>query len=81
MQKLIGIMLVVAIVWIGVTIYTEGIDQAFGGTFSRFSSTSGTPQRASTLKRIQRSGSKARDQQLERIERQLGEGSVGLSDD
>ena len=80
MQKLIGIMLLVAVVWIGVTIYSEGIDQAFGGAFSRFSSTSES-QRASTLKRIQRSGSRARDQQLERIERQLGEGALGLSDD
>jgi hypothetical protein len=80
MQKLIGIMLLVAVVWIGVTIYSEGIDQAFGGAFSRFSSTP-AQQQAGTLKRIQRSGSKARDQQLERIERQLGEGALGLSDD
>ena len=80
MQRLIGIMLVVAVVWIGVTIYTEGIDQAFGGMLSRFSSAE-APERSSALKRIGRSGSQARDKQLERIERQLGEGSLGLRDD
>ena len=80
MQKLIGIVLVVVGVWVGVSIYTEGIDHAFGGLFSRFSS-SPAPERDSTLKRIQKSGSKARDRQLGRIERQLGEGSLGLRDD
>jgi hypothetical protein len=80
MQKLIGISLLVAVVWVGVTIYTEGIDEAFGGALSRFSSTPAT-QQTSTLKRIQRSGSRARDQQLDRIERQLGKDALGLRDD
>ena len=79
MQKVIGIVLVVVGVWVGVTIYSEGIDKAFGGLFARFSSSS-EPERAGTLKRVQKSGSRARDLQLERIERQLGEGSLGLRD-
>ncbi len=79
MQKLIGITLVAICVWIGVTIYTEGLDNAFGGAFSRFSSSS-EPERASTLKHIRKSGSKARDRQVERLERQLGAGSAGLRD-
>jgi hypothetical protein len=70
----------VAAIWVGVSIYTEGIDKAFGGAFARFSSAPAQEQ-ASTLKRIQRSGSKARDQQLDRIERQLGKDSLGLSDE
>ena len=79
MQRLIGIALIVAVVWVGVSIYSEGIDQAFGGIFSRFSSAP-AQQRDSMLKRVQRSGSNARDRQLDRIERQLGKDSLGLSD-
>ena len=79
MQRLIGIALIVAVVWVGVTIYTEGIDQAFGGIFSRFSSAP-AHERDSTLKRVQRSGSNARDRQIDRIERQLGKDSLGLDE-
>jgi hypothetical protein len=80
MQKMIGIGIVVAVVWVGVTVYTEGIDNAFGGALAGFASKS-AGDATSTLKRIQRSASNARDRQLERVERQLGEGSVGLRDD
>ena len=79
MQKMIGIGIVVAVVWVGVTVYTEGIDNAFGGALAGFASKS-AGDGTSTLKRIQRSASSARDRQLERVERQLGEGSVGLRD-
>ena len=77
MQKIFGIGLIVVAVWVGVTVYTEGMDNAFGGAFARFSSGS-AQDGTSTLKRVQRSASKARDRQLERVERQLGGQSVGL---
>ena len=33
MGKIFGILLIVAGIWVGLTIYTEGTDAAFGGLF------------------------------------------------
>jgi hypothetical protein len=34
--KLFGILLVVIGVWVGMTVYLEGVDHAFGGVFAAF---------------------------------------------
>lgn len=34
MQKLMGIVLMVVGIWVGIEIYTQGIDGAFGGIFA-----------------------------------------------
>jgi hypothetical protein len=37
--KAVGILLMVIGIWVGVTVYLEGVDEAFGGAFAFFSST------------------------------------------
>ncbi len=39
MAKPLGILLIVIGIWIGLTVYLEGVDEAFGGAFAFFSST------------------------------------------
>ena len=80
MQKVIALALLVVAIWVGVTIYQEGAANAFGGLFARFGGTS-THAADSTLQRVRAGATQARDRQLRRIERQLGEPSVGLRDD
>ncbi len=38
MQKLVGIIIIVVAIWVGIEVYTQGIDGAFGGVFATFSS-------------------------------------------
>jgi hypothetical protein len=82
MGKIFGIVFIVAGLWIGMTIYTEGTDRAFGGIFASSSSSSpGDSEAASSpLERIEQRGAEARNAQLERIESQLDDSSVGLND-
>lgn len=35
MGKIFGILMIVMGVWVGLTVYTEGVDRAFGGLFGR----------------------------------------------
>jgi hypothetical protein len=37
--KAFGILLVVIGIWVGLTVYLEGVDEAFGGAFAFFAST------------------------------------------
>lgn len=41
MAKIFGVLLIVLGVWIGMEIYTKGMDQAFGGVFAGFAETNG----------------------------------------
>ena len=34
MQKLIGIIVIVIGIWVGIEVYTQGVDGAFGGIFA-----------------------------------------------
>lgn len=79
MRRLFSIVFIAGCVWIGIEIYTQGTAGAFGGILSRFGS--GETETQSTLQRVRSSASGARDRQLDRIERQLGDPSVGLRDD
>lgn len=76
MAKMFGILMIVALIWVGLTIYTEGTDRAFGGFFARFSQESvrdaaGRAIPRSPLERLRAAGEGARDRQMSRIERQL----------
>ena len=79
MQRIIGLALLVVAIWVGITIYTEGTSNAFGGLLARFGSTPGHDA-SSVLKRVEAGTAQARDRQLRRVERQLDDSSVGLRD-
>ena len=34
MGKMFGILMVMAAVWVGMTVYSQGVDQAYGGLFA-----------------------------------------------
>ena len=56
MRKLIGWGLMIGLIWVGITIYTEGARNAFGGAFSFLVADDGAAERArdyvSTPKRM-----------------------------
>ena len=69
--KLLGIVLLVAAVWVGIEIYTNGTDGAFGGIFARFGPPSphaGEP--GSVGKRI---GAKVQSELTDAAERRMGD--------
>lgn len=47
MQKLIGIVIIVIAIWVGIEVYTQGIDGAFGGVFASLSSNETQPDQNS----------------------------------
>ncbi len=74
MGKVFAILLIVFAVWIGLSIFTEGTDRAFGGLLSRFVPALAESQARDTrapLERVRERAEAARDLQLDRIERQL----------
>ncbi len=74
MGKVFAILLIVFALWIGLSIFTEGTDRAFGGLLSRFAPVLAEGQSRDTrapLERVRERAEAARDQQLDRIERQL----------
>jgi hypothetical protein len=76
MGKLIGIILIVVGIWVGMTVYTEGTDQAFGGVFAFFGASSSEEPAAdarSTPRRAADAFQRAYDKSLERVDRSLGE--------
>lgn len=77
MGKVFGMLLIVFALWIGLSIFTEGTDRAFGGLLSRFAPALAEGQARDTrapLERVRERAEAARDQQLDRIERQLSRG-------
>ncbi len=77
--RILSFLFLVACVWVGIEIHTQGTDRAFGGALAGLGLGGSSPAE-STLARVRGSATGARDRQLERIERQLGEGSVELQD-
>jgi hypothetical protein len=73
MGKLVGIVLIVIAIWIGLTVYSQGTDQAFGGLFARFSgsSTLDGPATRSTPQRAGDAVQRAHDESENRVERAL----------
>jgi hypothetical protein len=74
MGKLFGILLIVFAIWVGMSIYTEGTDRAFGGILTRFAPAPAEGEVRDTrpsLERIRTKVQSARHEQLDRIERQL----------
>lgn len=79
MGKIIGIGFVVLGLWLGFEVYTKGTDAAFGGFFSSESVEQAAQQ--SPLGKLEDRAAHARDTQMQRIERQLDDRSVGPEDD
>jgi hypothetical protein len=79
-SRLFSWILLAGCIWVGVEIYIEGTAGAFGGALSGIGSNESSVKTPTTLERIQGSATGARDRQLSRIERQLGDPSVGVQD-
>jgi len=75
MGKLIAILLMVVAIWVGVTVFTEGADRAFGGLFGGLvgSSTGDAPANHSTPERARDSVQRAYDESGDRLDRAMGE--------
>ncbi len=74
MGKVFAILLVVFAVWVGLSIFTEGTEHAFGGMLSRFAPALAEGQSRDSrapLERVRERAEAAREAQLDRIERQL----------
>jgi len=73
MGKLFAIALILAAIWIGLTVYTQGADQAFGGLFagSSDSSTLGVPATPSAPHRAGDAFQRAYDESEDRVDRAL----------
>ncbi len=79
--RLLSLLFLVGCIWAGAEIYTEGTAGAFGGALARIGPGDRSLSEAvAPLERIRGSATGARDRQLSRIERQLGDPSVGLRD-
>lgn len=69
MQKLFGIVLIVGLIWVGVTVFTEGTQ----GVLRWLPWVSDeAPAEPAPIDRLRSKGQAARDAQMDRIERQLG---------
>ena len=78
MGKAFGILFIVGLLWVGVEIYTEGTEHAFGGAFASVGSETiraDEDSRLSTPQRAGRAWERAQEQANDRLERQLGKGS------
>ncbi|MFQ5514092.1 MAG: hypothetical protein ACE5FG_06590 [Myxococcota bacterium] len=72
MGKVFAIGLIVLGIWVGLSVYTDGSERAFGGLFSGFSRPEAeTLQKDPPLDRIRSRAEAARDEGLDRIERAL----------
>lgn len=74
MGKILGILLIVFAIWVGLTVYTEGTERAFGGFLARFAPASAEGPVGDTrapLERVRDRANAARDRQLDRINRQV----------
>ncbi|MCP3983126.1 MAG: hypothetical protein GY723_01980 [bacterium] len=79
MSKAFGILFIVGLLWVGLEIYNEGTQNAFGGVFASLSgepaSSDDESAQLSTPKRAGRAWEQAQEKANDRLERQLGEGS------
>ena len=73
MQKLFGIVVIVVLIWLGISIFTNGVQ----ATFSWLPwADKNAPAEASPLERFRAKGESARDAAEQRVARQLGEEST-----
>jgi hypothetical protein len=75
MGKVFAIVLMVIAIWVAVTVYSEGVDRAFGGLFagSLGSSTVDPAETRSTPERARQAVQRAHDESQDRFDRALGE--------
>ena len=75
MGKLLAMVLMVTAIWVGITVFTEGSDRAFGGLFagSPGSSTLEATEAVSTRERAGDAVQRAYDESQDRFDRALGE--------
>ena len=71
MNRWVGIAFVVIAIWVGMTVFTEGSDRAFGGLLASHDRSAETAPAEPMLDRVRRDAEQARQQQERRIERQL----------
>jgi len=77
-QRIAGLVFIVVFIWVAVTVYTEGVDRAFGGLFSGFSSgTLDAPANRPTSDRAADAFQRAYDTSTRRVESQLERGERG----
>ena len=77
MEKLFGIILIVAAIWVGAKVYTEGTRDAFGGVFAFLSSEETEPApdepRPWVGDKFKRAAENAYQAGIDRVERQTRE--------
>jgi len=66
MGKILGILLIVVAIWVGLTIFNEGTDAAFGGLFASSSKDASDSSGRPVIRRVEASVSKAYRAQEER---------------
>ncbi len=78
MGKAFGLLFIVGLLWVGLEIYTEGTQHAFGGMFASMNTeplNADPGDGVSTPKRAGIAVERAHEAANARLERQLGEGS------
>ncbi len=75
MRKIFTILLIAVAIWTGLEVYTEGVDGAFGGLFSRLPSASAVeaPATRSTPDRAADAFQRAYNKSEQRVDRLLRE--------
>jgi len=73
MGKSFGILLIVVAIWVGLTIFNEGTDAAFGGLFASSRDEAADESGRPLPRRVEESVRKAYREQEERIESGTGE--------
>ncbi|MBW2244477.1 MAG: hypothetical protein JRH01_21035 [Deltaproteobacteria bacterium] len=78
MGKAFGLLFIAGLLWVGLEVYTEGTEHAFGGMFASMNTeplNADSEDRLSTPKRAGLAVERAHEAANARLERQLGEGS------
>jgi len=73
MGKMARILLVLGLAWVGVEVYTEGVDGAFGGFFSSEKEAEAAVEYVRTPERVGERARQAMQQDEERTRRLLGD--------
>jgi hypothetical protein len=73
MGKVFGILLIVVAIWVGLTVFNEGTDTAFGGLFAGSGKEVADSDGRPLTRRVEESVSKAYRENDERIESGTGE--------
>lgn len=75
MRKVFGILAIVLGIWIGIEVYTQGADRAFGGLFAWFQKTDPEDVREQSVtpvtRRAEKAFQRAYDKSLDRVDEQL----------